>query len=189
MRIVIVSDIHDNVWNLRAALDCVRDADALLCCGDLCSPFVVGLMAEGFPAGRIELVCGNNDGDLMRITQNAARYAGRVRLRGEFAELPAAEYDGLRIAMIHYPDVAHRLAASGDYDLVCYGHDHRFAIARHAASGALTINPGTLMGYDPIGGADTPATFVVIDTATRHPEAYELDPGGAAIPRVRMRRT
>ncbi len=40
MRIVILSDIHDNVWKLAAALDAVRNnTDAMLRCGDLCSPF------------------------------------------------------------------------------------------------------------------------------------------------------
>jgi len=35
MRIAILSDIHDNVWKLAAALEAVRHADVLLCCGDL----------------------------------------------------------------------------------------------------------------------------------------------------------
>lgn len=177
MRIVIVSDIHDNVWNLRTALAAVRDADALLCCGDLCSPFVVGLLAEGFPNGRIELVCGNNDGDLMRITRNVAQHGGRVRLHGEFADLPADEY-GIRIAINHYPEIADRVAAGGGFDLVCYGHNHRLAIERHPSSGVLTINPGTLMGYDPIANQDAPATFAVYDTDARRPDIYEVRPAG-----------
>ena len=49
MKIGILSDIHDNIWNLRAALEGLGEADALICCGDLCSPFVVGLLGEGFP--------------------------------------------------------------------------------------------------------------------------------------------
>ncbi len=176
MRLAIVSDIHDNIWTLRAALSFAKEADALLCCGDMCSPFIVGLMARDFPAGRIELVCGNNDGDLMRITQNVAKHAGRVRLHGEFAELPAEEY-GLRIAMNHYPEIAQRVAAGGDYDLVCYGHDHRLAVGSSPASGTAVVNPGTLMGYDPIAGAETPATFVIYDTDAKRPDTYVVRPG------------
>lgn len=41
MRIAVLSDIHDNVWNLAAALDAGAETDALICCGDLCSPFIV----------------------------------------------------------------------------------------------------------------------------------------------------
>jgi hypothetical protein len=56
MKIGILSDIHDNLWNLRAALGGLGEADALICCGDLCSPFVVGLLAEGFPGRPIHVV-------------------------------------------------------------------------------------------------------------------------------------
>ena len=48
MRIAVLSDIHDNVWKLAAALDAVGDADALICCGDLCSPFIVHQLGRGF---------------------------------------------------------------------------------------------------------------------------------------------
>ena len=91
MKIGILSDIHDNIWNLRAALEGLGEADALICCGDLCSPFVVGLLGEGFPGRPIHVVFGNNDGDLFRITQNASRVAG-LELHGELfqGELVAA---------------------------------------------------------------------------------------------------
>jgi uncharacterized protein len=89
MRIAILSDIHDNVWKLATALEKLRGVDALLCCGDLCSPFVVHQLARGF-SGPIEIVFGNNDGDLYRITANAAKYS-HVRVHGE---LFRGEFDG-----------------------------------------------------------------------------------------------
>ena len=46
MRIAILSDIHDNLWNLAAAISSVQAADALICCGDLCSPFVIDELAK-----------------------------------------------------------------------------------------------------------------------------------------------
>ena len=74
MKIAVLSDVHDHVWNLQAALASLDDTEALLYCGDLCSPFVVGLLAEGFQNRPIEIVFGNNDGDLFRIAQNAAKH-------------------------------------------------------------------------------------------------------------------
>ena len=62
MRIAILSDIHDNVWKLAAALKAAREADALICCGDLCSPFVVHQLGRAF-SGPIHIVFGNNDGE------------------------------------------------------------------------------------------------------------------------------
>ena len=94
MRIAILSDIHDNVWKLDAALTAVREADTLLCCGDLCSPFVVHQLGRGFPRP-IHIVFGNNDGDLYRMTANA-RYYDNIRLHGEIFR---GEFDGRRFAM------------------------------------------------------------------------------------------
>jgi uncharacterized protein len=125
MKIVILSDIHDNVWKLEAALKQMQEAERLICCGDLCSPFIVRLLADGFPQGSLHIVFGNNDADLYRITQNANLYPDRVRLHGAFAELTLG---GKRFAVNHYPEIAGGLAASGQYDVVCFGHNHRYEV-------------------------------------------------------------
>ena len=167
MKIAVVSDIHDNVWTLKAALTQLQEANVLLCCGDLCSPFIVGLMAEAFP-GAIHIVEGNNEGDWRRISQAAARFP-HVHLYGEFFE---GEMEGKRIAMNHYPAIALPLAESGRYDLVCYGHDHRFAIERRGST--LCLNPGALLGYDPIEKKDILATFIIYDTQLHQAAGYQV---------------
>jgi uncharacterized protein len=177
MKIGILSDIHDNVWNLRAALAGLNEADALLCCGDLCSPFVVGLLATGFPGRPIHVVFGNNDGDLYRIAQNAARQE-RMTLHGE---LFAGELGGRRVLVNHYPEIA-RNVATDRYDLICYGHNHLFAIEQ--ADGATLVNPGAIMGYDPAGARDIPATFVMYDTGAGSTAAYQVVAGGGGERRV-----
>ena len=134
MRIAILSDIHDNVWKLATALEAIQGADALVCCGDLCSPFIVHQMARGF-AGPIHIVFGNNDGDLFRITANAQKYA-HVRIHGEFFR---AELDGRRIAAQHYDNLGRAIAASGEFDLVLFGHNHVFETGRVGRT--LMINP------------------------------------------------
>lgn len=178
MKLAILSDVHDNIWNLRAALGALGEADALLYCGDLCSPFVVGLLAEGFAGRPIHVVFGNNDGDLFRIAQNAARQ-GDMTLHGELFQ---GEFDGKRVLMNHYPDIALAIAAAGQHDLVCYGHNHRFAIERQGRT--LTVNPGALLGYDPGGKRDIPATFVVYDTADDSTTAFQVVADGAGGRRV-----
>jgi putative phosphoesterase len=178
MKLAILSDVHDNVWNLRAALASLGAADALLYCGDLCSPFIIGLLGEGFPGKPIHIVFGNNDGDLFRIAQNAARQP-QIQLHGELFQ---GEFDGKRVAANHYPDIALAIAAAGQHDLVCYGHNHLFKIARQGRT--LTVNPGALLGYEPGGKRDIPATFVVYDTATDTTAAYQVVADGAAERRV-----
>jgi putative phosphoesterase len=160
MKIAILSDIHDNVWKLAAALQAVREADALICCGDLCSPFVAHQLGRGFP-GPIHIVFGNNDGDLFRIANNARRY-DHIHLHGE---LFRGEFDGKRVAANHYDSIGRALAASSEFDVVCYGHNHIYEVARSGRS--LAINPGAIMGatFAADGSrADAPSTFVIYDT-------------------------
>ena len=168
MNIAIISDIHDNVWNLGAALQTIKASEALICCGDLCSPFIIDLMTDGFQ-NQIHIVFGNNDGDQYRITDNAARHDGRVLIHGEFAEL---KLDGTRFAVNHYPSIARSIAGSGDYDVVCYGHNHIFRVEH--VNDALLINPGAIMGYDGVNKKEIPSTFVVYDTESGEFKGYEV---------------
>ena len=139
MQLVICSDIHDNIWALESALPGMAGADALLFLGDFCAPFTLVQLAEGF-ARPIHIVWVNNDGDKWLLTTQANRF-DHVVLHGELAELDLA---GKRVAMNHYPDIARGLARAGDYDLVCYGHDHQ---AHHEVLGPTVLfNPGELMG-------------------------------------------
>ena len=167
MKLAIISDIHDNVWTLQAALDRLQDTDLLICCGDLCSPFVVGLMAEGFH-DPIHIVEGNNEGDWRRIAQAAGKHS-HVHLLGEFFQ---DEFDGKRIAVNHYPDIALPIAQSGKYDIVCFGHNHLFAIEQHGNT--LMLNPGALLGYDPINRREIPATFIIYDTNSNSASGYQV---------------
>ena len=170
MQIAILSDIHDNLWNLAAAIDALQESDILLCCGDLCSPFVIDEVAK-FP-GNVHIVFGNNDADLFRITSKASKYANCL-LHGE---LFVQELDGKRVAMHHFDYVARPLAKARDYDVVCFGHNHRFEISRQES--CLLINPGPIMGAEFSTGAwqNTAATFVTYDTAIGIIRAFCIDP-------------
>jgi uncharacterized protein len=172
MKIAVLSDVHDHVWNLRRALAALDEAETLVFCGDLCSPFVIPLLADGFAGRPVHVVFGNNDGDLYRIADSAAKTTN-VNLHGE---LFSGELGGLRVAANHYPAIAASLADAGAFDLVCYGHDHRYAVTER--SDALLVNPGTLLGYDPGARADVPATFLIVDTQTRAVAAHRIGHGG-----------
>ncbi len=179
MKIAVISDIHDNVWNLRAALGHIRSAgvDALICCGDLNSPFIIGLLAGGYP-GPIHAVAGNNEGDWRMIANIAAQanqgreQAAQIALYGQFF---AGEIGGKRIAVNHYPELAREIAAAGTYDLVCFGHNHQYEL-RHVGA-TLALNPGTLMGYNPGKNAeikDVEATFAIYDTGAPADQAVSF---------------
>jgi uncharacterized protein len=170
MHIAILSDIHDNLWNLAAAISSMQAADALLCCGDLCSPFVIDELAK-FPQ-EVHIVFGNNDADLYRITSKALLLP-HVRVHGELFQ---NIFDGKRFAMNHFDYLAKPMSQSGEYDVVCFGHNHEFEISRQA--GCLRINPGPIMGAKFSSGKweDTAPSFVVYDTATDATEKFVIDP-------------
>ena len=175
MKIAILSDIHDNIWNLKAALKFIQEqqVETLIFCGDLCSPFILDLLADADIHGlkAIHIVFGNNDGDLFRIT-NKANKLNNIYLHGEFFDSKGMDFYGKRIAVNHYPDIAQSLADSKKYDLVCYGHNHVHSIKK--LENTLLINPGTIMGYDPLTRETIPATFVIYTPGLNELTSYQI---------------
>lgn len=163
MKIAIISDIHDAKANLNRAMERIQDTDRLLVLGDLCSPFVIHDLGKGY-AQPIDIVFGNNDGDLFRITTNAASYP-QMKLHGEFAEL---QLGSLKIALNHFDSIGRALANGGCYDVVAFGHNHQYEIAT-LDNGVLLINPGEIYGQ--ITGF---ATFVILDSETRETSRVNL---------------
>lgn len=157
MRVAVFSDSHDQIKHLEAALVAANAAGAtlLLHCGDFCAPFMIDRLGRNF-SGPIHVVFGNNDGD-GRLIQTVASKHPQITIHGIYAEIEAA---GRHIAMIHYPEPARRIAQSGQFDLVVYGHNHTkhvepmtMASGTSGASGALDkacvlANPGELLGMN-----------------------------------------
>jgi putative phosphoesterase len=175
MRIGIISDTHDHLHFLQPALaHLAGETEVLLHCGDLCSPFVMDQLAK-YPAP-VHIVFGNNDADLFRITRKSS---DRVQVHGELLQI---ELDGVRFAMNHYDNIAQPLARSGMFDVVCYGHNHRFSLTTH--DGALALNPGTLMGaaFGPGGWERVPPTFAIFDTKSRKVQLMRIAEDETCLP-------
>lgn len=159
MKICIVSDSHDHREPLKAAVAEAKTlgAQAVLHCGDLVAPSTLHAIVDiGLP---IHLIHGNNSGDLFNLSRFAAAHEGRVFYHGQDAVLELAQR---RIFMVHYPHYAKAMALTGDYDLVCNGHEHRAVIERirNIRGGeTLRIDPGT------VAGISGPFTYVFGDLA------------------------
>jgi putative phosphoesterase len=167
MRLGILSDIHDNLWNLQPAIAYLNaNADVLLCCGDLCSPFVMDELRKF--NGPVHIVFGNNDADLFRITRKSDE---RLQVYGEFFE---QELGGRRIAANHFDYIARPIARSGAYDLVCFGHNHRISLERFGRT--TVINPGPIMGaaFRPGGWENVASTFAICETTSLEIRAFQV---------------
>ena len=163
MRIAILSDTHDHIPNLRAAVTYCNaySVSLLIHCGDLISPFMLDELANF--GGAVHLVYGNNAGDQHLISQACGTRYPSITHHGPFG---AVEAGGLKIAFVHYPQLARGLASQGGFDLVCCGHNHRYGVEQLGPT--LFINPGELLGKD-----DQPG-FCILDCASREVERVEI---------------
>jgi len=161
MLLAVLSDCHDNIWNLEKVLPRLSPAEMVLFCGDYCAPFTLKMLAEGF-VGPVHSVFGNNDGDVYLLL-SMAKQAGNVTFHQPYAHLELA---GKRIAVVHYPELGEALALSGEYDAVFSGHNH--TVQAQTVGATLWANPGEVMGR-----FGTPS-FGLYDTAKNVFEIHEI---------------
>jgi putative phosphoesterase len=136
----VLSDSHDNIWRLDEALPYMKAADAVIHCGDIVAPFMVRRMGKALDGIALHIVWGNNDGDKFFIAKIASAFPN-ITLHGEMAEL---DLQGIAVAVNHFPHIARGLARSGQYGMVCHGHDH--TAHEEWVGDCLLLNPGELMG-------------------------------------------
>lgn len=163
MKIAILSDSHDHIPNLREAVRIcnLRGCVLLIHCGDLISPFMLDELSAF--AGAVHLVYGNNVGDQHLISRSCGiKFPGLTH----HGVLGAVEAGGLKFAFTHYPQMARGLAAQGQFDVVCCGHNHLLRVEEIGRS--MLVNPGELLGKD------AQPSFVIMDCPGRQVEVVEV---------------
>lgn len=142
VKFAIVSDTHDNTTNFNKVIDFLNaeKIDTIVHCGDITNQETIDEATKKFK-GTIAFVRGNGDFDLDNVPDTIELDLG-----------------GKRVTAVHYPDLAKKLAESGKYDLVFYGHTHRPWEERIGP--CRLVNPGELAGqrYKPC--------FALYDTDT-----------------------
>lgn len=164
MLIGVFSDVHDNLINLHKALDAFNQAgvESLIFCGDFCSPIPSRVMGAEFE-GDIHVVFGNGDGDRFMISNIAKTQYPNLKLHGEYAEL---DFNGVKVAVTHYPFYAKALARTGDYRAVFSGHTHQ-QTEEHLGD-CLWLNPGEILGWQ------GPPTCALYNTETNSAEIISI---------------
>lgn len=141
MKIAIVADTHNNWLNFKKAIEWIRKENIklILHCGDIQGQEIIDDAKKLF-GGDIKFVKGNADFGL------------------DVPDKMELEFNGKKIGMVHFPDPAKKMAQSGKFDMVFYGHTHRPWDEKVGQT--HMINPGELAGqfYKP--------TFAVYDTIT-----------------------
>lgn len=132
MRVGILSDTHDNMVQLRKAVDLFLEkrVQHVIHAGDFTSPFTFRILNEltcGFTG-----IYGNNDGDKLLLQKMSE---GKV-----FNQPHIFGLAGRKIVLMHEHFLVDALADSGHFDLVIYGHTHKPEV--RTANKTLVINPG-----------------------------------------------
>lgn len=152
MKIAIISDTHDNLPNLKKAIEWINKEkiQLILHCGDISSQETIDEARKLFN-GDIKFVKGNADWEL------------------NLPDKMELEFNKKKIGFVHFPAEAKKMVQSGNFDMVFYGHTHRAWDEK--VDSCHMINPGELAGqfYKP--------TFAVYDTATEKLELKILDKG------------
>ena len=170
MLVAVISDSHDNRENILKAVSIMneRHVDALIHCGDYCSPFTKNWfdklndnIKQNFHG-----VFGNNDGDPVFLRQNLGKICKFVENGYELL----LEFDGKKIYVAHMPKpgVLEALAQSGKFNYVLSGHTHAI-VNKKIDNEVIILNPGELCGYLTGKGS-----FAIIDTEIDYAEIIFL---------------
>lgn len=170
MKVCIISDSHDNRTLMAAAVEAAKaqGAEAVIHCGDVVAPTTLKVLQKfGLP---VHVIYGNNTGDLFAMSKLASEPGGLIRFYGQDAGINLA---GRNIFIVHYPHYARALATTGEWDVVCCGHDHKAMVQSvHTITGGHSwyVNPGT------VGGVGAPATYILGDLETMRFEVFDVAP-------------
>ena len=163
MKVLVISDIHENFHNLAAILD-FAGAEGIkqgIVLGDLINSGIMHKLGES--GLQFKVIFGNNDGDRFKLTKAAGEYAN-IELFDIYTTFLLAE---LQVFATHYMDLAEIVFAGGQFDLVLGGHDHQ---QHYEVNGEkVLLNPGEVSGH-----MHGEANFAVFDSATATATLYKL---------------
>lgn len=146
MKVLVISDIHDNLENLKSVLSFARDnnINILLCTGDVTNFDTLSFLSKNFD-GDTHLVRGNADS----FDDKEAESFDNINFYGKIGRFKLGDY---KVGMCHEPYLIDKVLEEAS-DLVFYGHTHKPWIEKKG--NAQIINPGTL------GGMFGKATFAL----------------------------
>jgi len=179
MKIAVVSDTHDNWANFKKAIDWIKKEkiSLILHCGDISSQETIDQAKKLFgrpsfapPSLKLLRAGKASEGQGIKFVRGNADFSVQdlpEKIELELDGNPSTGSGRVRIAFCHFPDLAKKLAQSGKFDIVFYGHTHRPWDEK--VGNCHMINPGELAGQF------YKATFAVYDTFTGNLELKILE--------------
>lgn len=159
MKILVISDSHDNIVRLKHVLGFANKikAGAVIHCGDWSSVDAVNTMDN--LGVRTYGVLGNADIDPQMVV--SLRKA-KVKFNSDFLKL---QLGGRKIGVCHYPARLKEAIKSQEYDAIFCGHIH--SKYKKIIGKTLVVRPGAL-------GRTSFPSFAVYDTETNDVEFIDI---------------
>ena len=139
MKIGIISDTHDNMFQIKKAVEIFNreKVELVFHAGDFVSPFTF-LEFKNLNCP-LKGVFGNNDGDKLYLQE-------KFKEIGEIYPVPyETNIDHKNIIMMHKEKLIDALGESQKYEVIIYGHTHRIDLRKIGKT--LIINPGECGGW------------------------------------------
>ena len=139
MKIGIISDTHDNLPQIKIAVEIFNreKVELVLHAGDFVSPFTF-LEFKNLNCP-LKGIFGNNDGDKLYL-QEKSKGVGEL-----YPEPYNVNINSKNVIMLHKEKLIDALAESQKYDVIIYGHTHRSDLRKIGKT--LIINPGECGGW------------------------------------------
>lgn len=152
MKIAIISDTHDNLENMKKAVQWLNSQGIkeMIHCGDIASKETITELSKLFQ-GNIYAVLGNMDRDY--LTQEEVEGLGLKNFKisapsaGSGSSRGEVELSGHKFGFTHFPEDAKktlRQAQGGSFKIMFYGHTHKPWEENY--EGTKLVNPGNLAG-------------------------------------------
>ncbi len=122
MKIAIISDIHENMYNLVSFYKEIEseNIEQIFCLGDLINNWIAKILA--FSWVPVKMVWWNNDWDKVAITKTSLLEKSCLTISSTVFD--KIEIDWKKIFLSHYPMLAKPIAKSWEFDVIFYWHDH-----------------------------------------------------------------
>lgn len=171
MKLGIISDTHDDIDNVRIAIDTFNQENVqyVIHAGDYAFPGIV--MEFKRLNAKLIGVLGNNDGERTQLLKAFLEVGGE--LKGELGEI---SIDDLKIGIYHgtSTEIRQQLAESGRYNILVCGHTHRVEPAGVTGGSCpkddstLVLNPGTAhRKVESIVGAFLEGGLIILNTESK----------------------
>jgi putative phosphoesterase len=143
MKIAVISDIHGNMAYLDRTKEVIdqKHIETVICCGDIGDEEAF-LDLDSWKQD-VYVAFGNADFAIKNKLDSGLLWSEKLKYFDDFG---VVNLEKKKIAFTHYPLFAKKLAETGKYTIVFYGHNHK--PWEEKIGQTVMLNPGEIQARD-----------------------------------------